>query len=349
MKIAEKLSVRGAHGTFTMFSAGEAAAQLAICGSTPAVTLGRITPEKFPGNMALPEKLRCHWKQDALSAEFDAVAVIPFGCEYHCARKVQIIDGAAVISTDIHADNGGTVLNLELEPVHFAFAPAKVEFLVFGDKSLRTAATAGELYCGPEPVIMVRVTAANGMAAEFYAGDDIWRHRCGVRLQCENISNRLMWEQNGVTLTRKVLALNADAPGEKRPWRFKSLLAWHDGTMQEKPEATAKISLPGCLAAPGNRRELRKIVRSCKESVLEISGTFPAICSDPRHLERPGSSALEHGDLAEAVNAYLWANRELKKHNGTVLFTGSSTIFGDSVTLKQLNSAPGSVEAEEEF
>ena len=83
--------------------------------------------------------------------------------------------------------------------------------------------------------------------------------------------------------------------------------------------------------------------------MLEISGTFPTICSDPRHLERPGSSALEHGDLAEAVNAYLWANRELKKHNGTVLFTGSSTIFGDSVTLKQLNSAPGSVEAEEEF
>ena len=349
MKIAEKLSVRGAHGTFTMFATGDAAAQLAICGTTPDVTVGRITPENFPGNMALPEKLRCHWKQDALSAEFDTVSVIPFGCEYHCSRKVQLIDGAALFSTDIHADNGGTILNLELEPIHFAFTPAKVEFLVWGDKSLRTADSAGELYCGTEPVIMVRATAGNGMAAEFYAGDDIWRHRCGVRMQCENINNTLIWDADGITLKRKVLALSPDAPGEKRPWRFKSLLAWHDGTAQEKPEATAKISLPGCLAAPANRRELRKIVRSCKESVLEISGTFPAICSDPRHLDRTGSSELEHGDLGEAVAACLWANRETGKHNSTVLFNGSSTLFGESVTLKLLSLPLGRLEAEEEF
>ena len=162
MKIADALNVSASGIDFTAQSCGENSVEVSASGKD-FFQLGRVNIAGFGGELSLPEKLRCHRTHDNLCAEFDSVNVIPFGCEYRVKRHWTLFSNIALLNCDIAADNGGTVRDLELEPIEIMLTPAKVEFLVRGEDALRTVENAaGELYSGSTPVLMLRVSDAEG-------------------------------------------------------------------------------------------------------------------------------------------------------------------------------------------
>ena len=320
---------------FKLNSSGATVMTLEAAGK-PVVSVAGITADNFTEEFSLPQKLRCHRSNDGLSAEFDSVTVIPFGCEYTVRRQWTLFNGCALLNCDIAPDNGGMIRKLELEPVTIALEAAKLEYLVYGDEALRSVdKPSGEIYCGNEIVVMFRVTSPDGQAVEFYAGDDLWRHRAGLRGGYPGVANILEVTPAGVQLKRTVFDLPEDAACEKRPWKFKSMIAWSLPAKAETlPEVNDSVEIKECFTSPNARRALRKFIRRSRNMMLEVKGDFPGVCSDPAHLERSGSTPCEHGDLGALAADYLWSSREAAKLGSSVVFNGDGKIFGDSAALK---------------
>ena len=339
MKIADKLTVSTSGIIFSAIADGEYCAEVARQ-DQPIIQIGRISAAGFSGVLALPEKLRCHRTNDNLCAEFDSVNVIPFGCEYQVKRHWTLFSNIALLNCDIAADNGGVVRDLELEPITFLLNPEKIEFLVCGEKEVRCVQNAsGEIYSGNATVQMLRVTDSCGVQAEYICGDDLWRHQAAEKIAGASAEYTISADENGVTLTRKVLVTPEEIVMEKRPWKFKSIFAWRDTAAAAIPAEAENFSIPGCFASSGAHRELRKVVRAAaSDKTLVMQGEFPILCDDPAHLERPAKHPVAHSDLGAAAADYLWANRELAKRGSALLMTSTSTRYGDSVTMKNLGS-----------
>jgi len=337
MKTADKLDIIAPSANIEAFSDGENSLTVSF-GEKEIMRFGRICAGGFQETLSLPEKLRRHSAHDGLSAELESINVIPFGCEYHVRRVWTIYDGIAMLNCDITADNGGRINSLELEPVVFPFTPEKIEFAVYGDATMRDVEniSAGTLYCGKEPVIMLRAGDGEGNFVEFYAGDDFWRHRAAAHIAGADAEYTLSLDGNGLSLKRKVLIIPDDMTAEKRPWRFKSLIAWKkDGSSIAFNGNELKID--GCFAEAAPRRKLRNAVRKSNDDLM-LCGKFPNICTNAAHLERSGSKELEHGDLTEIATDYLWANRELNKRGKKFAVKAENKFFGNSVALDNLAS-----------
>ena len=337
MKTADKLDIIAPSANIDAFADGENSLIVSF-GKKEMIRFGRICAGGFQETLSLPEKLRRHSAHDALSAELESVNVIPFGCEYHVRRVWTIYDGIAMLNCDIAADNGGRINTLELEPVIFPFTPEKIQFAVYGDAAMREVDTPsdGTLYCGKEPVIMLRAGDSEGNRVEFYAGDDFWRHRAAAHIAGADAEYTLVLDENGLSLRRKVLMIPDDITAEKRPWRFKSLIAWNKNK-NVAPFDGKILTLNGCFAGAAPRRKLRDAVRKSNDDML-LCGKFPNICTNAAHLERAGDKEIEHGDLTEIATDYLWASRELNKRGKKFAVKSENGFFGNSVALDNLAS-----------
>lgn len=339
MKIADTLKVTTAGIDFTAYSSGENSIEVSSAGQE-FFHLGRIRAAGFDGGLSLPEKLRCHRTNDDLCAEFDSVNVIPFGCEYRIKRHWTLFSNIALLNCDIAADNGGTVRDLELEPIEIQLVPAKIEFLIRGENALRTVENgSGILYSGSAPVLMLRVSDGAGNQVEYICGDDIWRHCAAEKLDGVEADYQIACENSRTILTRKVLIASEEAVMEKRPWKFKAVFSWSTPAAGavSAPENAEVFTVNGCFASAAAHREIRKTVRAAEAGkALKMQGEFPIICHDPAHLERPAKNPVEHSDLGAAAMDYLWANRELAKRGSTLTMSSTSTLYGDSVVLRNL-------------
>ena len=339
MKIADMIKVTTAGIDFAAYASGDDSIEVSS-EKQNFFNLGHIRTAGFDGALSLPEKLRCHRTNDNLCAEFDSVSVIPFGCEYRVKRHWTLFSNIALLNCDIAADNGGTVRDLELEPVKILLTPEKIEFLIRGEKSLRTVEKgSGVIYSGAAAVLMLRVSDKNGNKVEYVCGDDIWRHCAAEKINGVDSSYQISVEDGKTILTRKILIAAEEAVMEKRPWKFKSIFSWSTSENSAAPltEAAETFSVPGCFASASAHREIRKVVRAAGSGkTLQLQGEFPVICHDPAHLERPAKNPVEHSDFGAAALDYLWANRELAKRESCLIMKSSSTLYGDSVVLSNL-------------
>ena len=339
MKIADMLKITTSGINFAAYASGDNSIEVSSHGKE-FFHLGHIRTAGFDGALSLPEKLRCHRTNDNLCAEFDSVSVIPFGCEYRVKRHWTLFSNIALLSCDITADNGGTIRDLELEPVEIMLAPEKIEFLIRGESALRTVENAsGIIYSGPAPVLMLRVSGRYGNKVEYVCGDDIWRHCAAEKIAGVSSDYQIAVENGKTVLTRKVLIASEEAVMEKRPWKFKSIFSWStpETSAVQCGENAEKFSVPGCFASAAAHREIRKVVRAAgNDRTLVMHGKFPVICHDPAHLERPAKNPVEHSDLGAAALDYLWANRELAKRGSRLIMESNSTLYGDSVVLSNL-------------
>ena len=344
MKIADMLKVTTAGIDFAAYASGDNSIEVSSHGKE-FFHLGHIRTAGFDGALSLPEKLRCHRTHDNLCAEFDSVSVIPFGCEYHVKRHWTLFSNIALLNCDIAADNGGTIRDLELEPVEFMLDAEKIEFRLAGEKSIRSVEKpSGEIYNGNALVLMLRVTDKCGIQAEYICGDDLWRHQAAGKLEGVSANYQISVDNGKTILTRKVLIASEEAVMEKRPWKFKSIFSWRDPKCEpirceDDPAAIDNFTIPGCFASSAAHRELRKVVRAAGSGrTLVMQGEFPVICHDPAHLERPAKNPVEHSDLGAAALDYLWANRELAKRGSRLIMESNSTLYGDSVVLSNLGN-----------
>ncbi|MBE6363075.1 MAG: hypothetical protein E7054_05415 [Lentisphaerae bacterium] len=339
MKIADMLKITTSGINFAAYASGDNSIEVSTA-EQDFLNLGQIRTAGFDGALSLPEKLRCHRTNDNLCAEFDSVSVIPFGCEYRVKRHWTLFSNIALLNCDITADNGGTIRDLELEPVEIMLAPEKIEFLIRGESALRTVENAsGIIYSGPAPVLMLRVSGRHGNKVEYVCGDDIWRHCAAEKIAGVSSDYQIAVENGKTVLTRKVLIASEEAVMEKRPWKFKSIFSWStpETSAVQCGENAEKFSVPGCFASAAAHREIRKVVRAAgNDRTLVMQGEFPVICHDPAHLERPAKNPVEHSDLGAAALDYLWANRELAKRGSRLIMESNSTLYGDSVVLSNL-------------
>ncbi len=341
MKIENLVTVNCAAGQFEFLSSGRNCAVFRANGND-LLHVRRTAADSFPEDRGLPEKLRKHIADNTLSAEINSSNVIPFGCEYRIDRHWKIAGNICELTGDVSALHGGRIKELFLEELFF---PGKkedmeIEFLIFGEDSFRKAAEkTGVIYEGSEMIRLLRVTSPAGKA-EFYAGDDLWRHRCANQIPGAESRHVLEMNENGMTYSRMIFRLPEDIEPEKRPWRFKSLFAFTPaagiGTAGEKP--MQELSLNGCLAKPASHRELRAFVRKqSPESKVLLRGDFPQICSDGSHLSRFGKECI-HGDLGEVFNEWLWANGVLQRKGGSFIAKSQNGLFDSSVILNILQN-----------
>lgn len=340
MKIENLVTVNCAAGKMEFLSSGSDCAVFRVNGKA-LLHVRRTAADTFPEAQGLPEKLRKHIADNAISAEINSSNVIPFGCEYKIDRHWKIAGNICELTGDISALHGGRIKELFLEELFFPGGKdMEIEFLVFGENSFRKAdGKAGVIYDDSEMIQMLRVISPEGKV-EFYAGDDLWRHRCSNQISGAESRHVLEMNENGMTYSRMIFRLPEDIEPEKRPWRFKSLFAFTSaeniGTAAK--DQMEKLALTDCFAKPSSHRELRAFVRKQDPgSKVLLQGDFPQICSDGSHLSRFGRECI-HGDLGEVFNEWLWANGVMQKKGGFFAAESRNKLFESSVILNVLQN-----------
>lgn len=331
---------------FSIYSRGKYAAELLLNG-LPKFCLGRVTlEEKFCETGSLEKKLRRHESVDLLSIGLESLNILPFGCEYAIARDFEVTDGFAEYSNDISAMHYGRVGSLELEPLYFLGTPCSVEFLPADKKEFIRFELDGEneIYSSEVPLLMLKVEWKNGDCVEYSVGTDLWRHGAAAEISGATAEFTLNFDGSVLTYERRALIYSAETEPEKRPWRFKNLIAWRSGGFSPAAVPENTFSVPGCQVNPAARREVRRKVRSGKGDMAFVN-VSPCICQDSGHVERPGRKGFTHFDLAEYVSFRLWANRQLMKSGGSLVFCpAEKTIFKNTVTMQNLQTVPKSLE-----
>lgn len=331
---------------FFLYARGKNAVQLDLNG-IPRLLMGRVTlEEKFSETGALEKKLRRHDSVDMLSIGLESLNVLPFGCEYAISRNFEITDGFAEFADDIAALHHGRVGSLELEPMTFTGSPAAVSFILPGESTFRTVALkeAQELYSGSTPLLMLEVTWADGAVVSYSTGTDLWRHGAAGKIRGASAGFTLAFDGEMLVYERKVLIYSEETEPEKRPWRFKNLLAWRTEKAVTLPETDASFAVTGCQVNPAARRDVRKKVRSGRGNML-MTGISPRICAEGSHVEKPGKTGYDHFDLAEYVSFRLWANRQLMKNGGSlVMQPEKENIFINTAAVQNLSSVPRPLE-----
>ncbi len=331
MKIENVIKADCAGNRLELFSCGPQSAVFS-CGGTPLLQMGRSVIDGFTEAQGLPEKMRRHSANDQLSVEAESVNVIPFGCEYKVRRQWKCAGNVFELTADIAADNGGRIAALELEELVFPIANAETEYLVYGEKEFRRNAD----YSGSEMIVMLRVSGNDGRAVEFYAGDDFWRHRAATGIAGASAQHTLTVSADAVRYTRQVLLIPQEITPEKRPWRFKSLIALRDARTPADIASGEKLTLPGCFAASQAHRNFRNFIRRLPENSLAVTeGDFPVFCNEGAHQSRQGRS-VAHGDLAEVFNEWVWGSGVTAKRGGACVMHSVNGKFAGSVILEQM-------------
>ncbi len=360
----EPQTISGADFALHVHPNGATSLVLIVAGC-PRVQYGRVRCAGFSENGALSHKHRRHDSGDQLTATFETLGVIPFGCEYEVARETEVADGFLTVTVDIHALNHGLIENLILEDLEFVGPWSKLEFLVWGDEGFHVemplANGVKEFLRSPEPPIMIRLTAVDGVRIEFATGGDLWRHRCGSRTPGAVGEFVIKGGSEKITFERRVLAYGEDAKIEKRPWRFTNVLAWRvpDRTQDDDSDLALDIDLgsadipqsgrrigcslgkqpENCLASATTRKYFRNQVRRASQAICFKNAGFE-LCTQSAHLERANKQKLEHFDLEDWVAFYIWGNRQLLKNGHWLTVQGQIGRFADSVSATNLASRP---------
>ena len=335
MKIESLVRITSPETVFELYPDGPECAAL-FCGGRKVVGIGRIVLGSFDEAAGLPEKLRRHLAGDRLSASAEGVTVIPFGCEYHVERQWKFAGDAAEFIDDIRADNGGSIGELMLETIRFPGEVASVSIRVDGEAGVRRSADRGVVYDGRALPMLVQVEFADGVRAEFYSGDDFWRHNCSS--QFDNSANHIIRrDDEGVIWQRMILRMKeVPASAVRRPWRFRAMVSASRPWRAAEILSGAEYFSSGCFAAPAQHREFRSFVRRVpagEDAVLAASGEM--CCFDGSHISRPGKQ-VQHGMLGELFGEYIWASGVLAKEGGRFAVRLQAEPFADSVIAGNL-------------
>lgn len=325
----------------------------------PRLSCGRVRCAEFSEQNGISQKFRVHRSADNLTASFETASIIPFGCEYKVERNLEAANGFATLTLDISAVNYGRVGNVALEDLVFNGPWVKLEFLIFGEEKFRTfAPTSSEqiFYQSHETPVMIRLTAEDGVKVEFAIGSNLWEHRAGLRISGATSKFVLSGNQDKILFQRQILNFEAETEVEKRPWRFRSVLAWSAPKKESAPlpeaqtidfaaapiaESGCKVKSDGtilpqfCLASAPARKFIREQVRLAASSIRIDHANF-GICMSAAHLKRANKKMLEHFDLEEWIAFYIWGNRQLLKNGYNLTMHCASGLFSDSVSAANL-------------
>ena len=338
MKIESLVKVVSPDAVFEVYPDGNESAALFFEGRK-VLSAGRITTGKFSESSGLSEKLRKHFANDGLSAEAESVNVIPFGCEYHVARQWKFAGNCGELTCDIAADNGGRIHELTLEEITFTGRAVAVEYWLLGSAEVITAPAEGVICEGSTLPVRVKVTFDDGIAAEFYCGDDFWRHNCAANYPGAAASHRIYAADDGIHWVRQVLSVPEDQEVEKRPWRFKALFgAGKADAAGVNSETSARFTAEGCFAAPVLRRNFRAFIRKQQANGVLLTVAGKAVCDDGSHINRPGK-AVQHGMIGELFDEYLWASSAMARKGGSFAIESSLPEFSGSVITANLGKA----------
>ena len=338
MKIESQIQIASETSSFELYPDGSESAAL-FANGRKVLSIGRIRTGNFDEALGLAEKLRRHMANDTLSAEAESENVIPFGCEYRVKRQWKFAGNTGELTDDIAADNGGKIDDLSLEEIFFAGEAVGVNMLFAGEKEMQKKPISPVIYDGSDLPMAVQVIFADGVRAEFYCGDDLWRHNCAA-LSPGAVSRHLITaEASGIRWVRHILSLPEDAVAEKRPWRFKALFAVSAAANDLPGEADLVID--GCFAAASAHRDFRSFIRKQEENstpVVRISEEN--CCEDGSHVSRPGKKVL-HGMLGEIFDEYIWSNTVMARKGGSCRIVTDIRGLDGSVIAGNLALVPG--------
>ena len=337
MKIESLIKTVSTENCFELYSEGMETAAF-FSGGKKVLSVGRIKTGKFDEALGLAEKLRRHIAVDNLSASMDSENVIPFGCEYRVKRHWKYAGNIAELTDDINADNGGIINDLSLEKIEFIGNAEKVTIL-FADELLpREFPAEAVIYDGNTLPLMVRVTFADGSAAEVYSGDDFWRHQCADNYAGTTARHRIEVSGNSIIWERHILNIPDETPAEKRAWRFKTIFAVsYNG---EIPESTVSASFDGCFAAPAKHRDFRAFIRQQPpQSAVKAVVRGDMCCTDGSHVARAGKKVL-HGMLGELFDEYIWGSSAMARKGGSCVICADIAGAENSVVTANLAKKP---------
>ena len=310
---------------------------------------GRVFCGKFSEVGALEKKFRIHPNQDSLSAEIETANIIPFGCEYEISRDINVSSRFLRITADIRAVNFGRVGDVTLEEVRFPATFDSIEYLVYGESSMRKVtdiASAKEIFSGNEPVIMLTVNFKDNVKVDFGCGSDVWRLRSAANMPGVSAEFSLAVDEDELVLRRRPLIYAEDVEVEQRPWRFKSIVSWSDGKTESFSEEAEKFANAPCMLAPVARREFRRKIRR-SQTDLVCAESAPGLCGDASHLEKPDKKELCHFDLEEYITSYVWANRQLGKQGKSFAFSFKENLFNNTAAITNLAQAINKLDFDE--
>ncbi len=301
--------------------------QLSLWSGSAGLGFGTAAVNGFNEDAGLLKKVRWHGAADGLSVSMELETLLPFGAEFRITRKMELWDGAGMVSFDVNAGMGGRIQSLELEPLELSgdwrelrlvrdpAAPETVEVLPL-------TAEKQTVYAAPAPFFRLVAVDHSDRMLEVGTGDDWWRWN----LPEANGEFHVEADRGSVTIRRRALQLvvTEEQQPTKRPYRFTWYFAWSAGAADAAPEAEAWASgAPApCLKAAATQRLLKKHIRQADSDVV-LAATPSVNCTDAGHLERPDKGELAHHDAMERARFYLWSNRQLARQGHTMRWIGA--------------------------
>ncbi len=231
-----------------------------------------------------------------------------------------------MVTTDFAGDR---VKNLQLEQIILTDSYCNVE-LFDGEDYKSFPLNVGQQLEFSLPLIALTFATNDGRKFELGCADDFWRYQAPEQLGSSPAILTIEVGENEIVIKRQIIMFPDDETVNVpfRQWRFSWYFAWQvaandvaieaqelDINSIEFPENANRVSDSGkatnccCLLSPPARKTLRKVVRSCNNS-LTISNLKAGFCYNPAHLERPKKGALKHWDLTECLEFKLWAVRQ---------------------------------------
>ena len=166
-----------------------------------------------------------------------------------------------------------------------------------------------------------------------------------------NPQGRFTIEQTaeGLFIKRQIITSDKEFEIDAKNWRFNWYLAWktekkksgvrdqegekqnsensaHSNPIPLSPEyQESKIKHVPCFHAKNTRNQLRKSVRSVinklDDDILHLDNIAPHICTNSSHISRPGEKDIEHWDMTDIIDFWLWTNRQLQKKESCFIIT----------------------------
>ena len=307
---------------------------------------------------ALNEKCRFHAKLDNAEVVVESLNVYPFGGESLIERSYSLRGKLMEVKLDVKPGKGEVVRDLELEELFFPGEFTGIEFIRSVPKpnevwQLEKVDFTDERWTSDSPFAVLLLTDADGFQVELGCGGDWWRMQ-----GAGNTFWSVEKSAEGITVKRRVVAIDPEESVERRPWRFNYYIAWGrssaarmllDNNCEVLAPELLKSAGSECFRAPAVRKLLRKLLRHYQQQSCNIVLRLPDVksCDDAGHLERPGKKLLRHWDLDELFALYSWGNRMLGMDRTLIVELPPESIFRKLPSGKYLAAVPGEASVRE--
>jgi hypothetical protein len=340
------------------------------------ITLKGVELGDLSETTSLPQKAIRHDVMDLNCYTIDTQSIIPFGSEPQITRKFEHLSNIIKVTTDIHVKRPTPAKNFEVDSINlkgkwkkYAIINLKsyqknnndIEWIDLSNIDSTT------LYSDTKHFHILLLENENHFRFEIGVGFDLWRWNHATNTEIKetrdinhpNLEPEVLDDARGnftiekindyIIIKREIITSEKQFDIISHNWRFHWYLAWGKKSSKSKNPKTVKLQnsktpellQTTCLHNKKSKnilhKSIRKVMNNLKNETLELKSLNPHYCTNPSHVSRPKEKEVEHLDITDIMELWLWGSKQLlKKDNKFIITPDENSIFKEFPSFWQM-------------